>query len=451
MSDLEGLARNLLKHGQSSEEILDRLVEEIQNFKDIGEGGARPLAEAVLEEVQASDRSADRKADLLSTTRAGVSMGEFGVGCRGTGDFFVHRLVADISKPDQEVALSPQDMDDAGALELGEGQYLVAKMEGMHSRLSDFPFLAGFHVTRAAIRDLLVKGAFPSGVMVDIHLADDADIGKLFDFMSGVRCICRVVNCPILGGSTLRIGGDMVIGTRMTGGVSAFGFSSRILPRRDVVPGDAIIMTEGAGGGTICTTAIYSGRPEVVDETINIKFVVAARAVLSSEYAKDVHCMADVTNGGLRADLHEIADECGSGSRVFEDKILSLPNPRVREMLDELEIDVLGVSLDSLLVFCRWESAEDLVSLLRRSGVEAEIIGRTTSAPGVKMVTADGESSFIPRFRESAYTKIKKVVDHRPETETYMEESLVSAARKAEARAVRVAEMLAREFGSLRS
>ena len=34
-------------------------------------------------------------------------------------------------------------------------------------------------------------------------------------------------------------------------------------------------MTEGAGGGTIATAAIYSGFPEVVDKTINLNFLDA--------------------------------------------------------------------------------------------------------------------------------------------------------------------------------
>jgi len=32
---------------------------------------------------------------------------------------------------------------------------IVSKMEGIHSRLSDFPFICGFHVTRACLRDFI--------------------------------------------------------------------------------------------------------------------------------------------------------------------------------------------------------------------------------------------------------------------------------------------------------
>ena len=60
--------------------------------------------------------------------------------------------------------LAPKSLDDAGAVKLSnitgfKGQkfghndlIIVSKMEGIHSRLSDYPFVCGFHVTRAALR-----------------------------------------------------------------------------------------------------------------------------------------------------------------------------------------------------------------------------------------------------------------------------------------------------------
>ncbi len=390
------------------------------------------LASAVLKEVRASSLALEGRQEVLRSVRSGVTMGEQGVGCRGTGDFLVHRLVADLSDTGKAAVLAPEHMDDAGAVELGPGSYLVAKMEGMHSRLSDFPFLAGFHVARAALRDVYVKGGIPVGLLVDVHLADDADVGKLFDFTAGVAAVSELSGCPILGGSTLRIGGDMVIGTRMTGGVSVVGVAAKLYPRRDVRPGDSIIMTEGAGGGTICTTAIYSGRPEVVWETLNLRFLTAARALIEGENRGSIHCLADVTNGGIRADLYEIGQEAGCGSIVYEERIVPLVNPSVKTLLDENDVDYLGVSLDSLLVFCEEGASDSVIEELDKVGVKASVIGQTTADPAVRLVRKAEVIEVLPRFRESAYTPIKKVVDSRkPGERAVMEERLRSAAAEA--------------------
>lgn len=37
---------------------------------------------------------------------------------------------------------------------------IVSKMEGNHSRLSDFPFICGFYVTSAALREYFIYWCF---------------------------------------------------------------------------------------------------------------------------------------------------------------------------------------------------------------------------------------------------------------------------------------------------
>jgi len=193
-------------------------------------------------------------------------------------------------------------------------------------------------------------------------LGDDADVGKLFDFMSGVSSISELAKVPITAGSTLRIGGDMVIGDRLVGGISAVGLSTNLLARRNIEVGDKILMTEGAGGGTITTTAIYSGNHEVLKETLNIKFLEACEVLLKADYINEIRAMCDVTNGGLRGDLYEINYEADCGVIVYEKAIKNLVNPNVLQMLKEVNVDYLGVSLDALLIYCSDTIAGQIIS-----------------------------------------------------------------------------------------
>ena len=161
MSDLEGLTRRLMKKGNSDQQIIIRLVQEYLDYKEIGQNLAKKLAEAVLEESKKSDISSVKDSfikELLDIYSADVSVGKQGVGCRGAGDFFVHKLIAELSETKQKAYLAPSSLDDAGAVRLrdlrgfkGElydpnNLIIVSKMEGIHSRLSDFPFVCGFHV-----------------------------------------------------------------------------------------------------------------------------------------------------------------------------------------------------------------------------------------------------------------------------------------------------------------
>lgn len=140
------------------------------------------------------------------------------------------------------------------------------------------------------------------------------------------------------------------------------------------------MMTEGAGGGTICSAALYYGRHEVVDETLNIKFLEASEALLKEDVK--IHAMTDVTNGGIRGDAKEISYTAGV-KLIFEEENMSrLVNPRVLEMLNDLEIDYLGVSIDALLIIAPPEEANAIARAIRGAGVEIDEIGRVEKGEG---------------------------------------------------------------------
>ncbi|NVM17838.1 MAG: hypothetical protein HWN80_08985 [Candidatus Lokiarchaeota archaeon] len=445
MSDLEGLTRRLLEQNKSDEEILNRLVQEYIDFKDINKELAYTFSNAILTECKRSDISNISKPfikDLLGINKANVTVGKQGVGCRGVGDFFVHKLIATLSETKKQPFLSPTSLDDAGAVKMSDVSNLneakdiliVSKMEGIHSRLSDFPFVCGFHVTRACLRDLYVKGAEPISIMIDVHLADDADVGKLFDFMAGISTVAELSGVPITAGSTLRIGGDMVIGNRLVGGISAVGVArNKLLARRNIQVGDKILMTEGAGGGTITTTAIYSGNHDVVKETMNIKFLEACNILLKKEYLKDIRAMCDVTNGGIRGDLYEINYEAKTGVTIYEDRVRELVNPKVLELLDKVKVDYLGVSLDALLIYCSESISDKIIRDLATQNIRCAEIGYVDSSNQVNMIfEGDEKKSLLPRFRESAYTKIKQEIgEETPELKVEMEKKIEKAALEA--------------------
>ncbi len=454
MSDLEGLTRRLINKGYSESQILERLVQEYLDFKDIDENLAFKLANAILEECKNSNIDCISDPfikELLEVNKSNVSVGKQGVGCRGAGDFFVHKLVTDFSETEYKAFLSPTSLDDAGAVRLQDIKgfkrelfstkdlIIVSKMEGIHSRLSDYPFICGFHVTRAALRDLYVKGAKPISMMIDVHLGDDADVGKLFDFMAGISVVSELTKVPITAGSTLRIGGDMVIGDRLIGGVAAVGLAKRkLLARRNIKIGDKILMTEGSGGGTITTTAIYSGNYAVVLETLNLKFLKACEIILNSDYMEDIRAMCDVTNGGLRGDLYEINYEANCGVTIFEGKVQELVNLKVLELLKKTNVDYLGVSLDALLIYCSERISERIIKDLAKYNIKCAEIGYVDDSKQVSMIYKDyEEKDLLPRFRESAYTKIKQEIgEETPSTikdmENRVEKSALEALKKRE-------------------
>jgi hydrogenase expression/formation protein len=439
--DVEEYVRRRFLKGSSRHEIEQSLADHIIAIKQADPGYAREFSKAVITEVR---NSSNLKGDFFSLDASGVTMGEFGVGSRGKGDFFAHRQIARIiGKTSASVGVD--EMDDAGAVK-ESGKYLVCTVDGMHSRLSDFPFLAGFHVTRATLRDLYVMGARPVMLFSDIHVADDGDVAKIFDYTAGITAVGDVLSVPLVTGSTLRIGGDMVLGSRMTGCVGAVGIAEHLTARKSMQPGDLLLMSEGAGGGTIATAAIYSGFPDIVGHTINLHFLQACGALLESPVFPRIHAMTDVTNGGLRGDAFEMAETAGCRVVVDEQATNDLVEPHVRQMLEALQIDYLGVSLDALLVVAPPDAADEICRVVKSAGVAMHAIGRVEKGKAESVLVVDGkETDFAPRFRESAYTPLKKVVDTRSCDFNEMKERVLRASESAIRKKERVMARLRQE------
>jgi len=425
--DVEEFVRTRITDSVPEETIHQMLVERILEIKSVNRSYASQFARAVIEEVK---NTRGLSGDFFEFEPAGVKMGEFGVGSRGKGDFFAHRQIARIiGKTSASVGVD--EMDDAGAVRAG-GEYIICTVDGMHSRLSDYPFLAGFHVTRATLRDTYVMGAKPIMLFSDIHVADDGDVAKIFDYTAGITTVGEAMDVPLVTGSTLRIGGDMVLGSRLTGCVGAVGVAEHLTARKSTQPGDVLLMTEGAGGGTIATAAIYSGFPEVVEQTINLNFLSACEILMKSDVFPQIHAMTDVTNGGLRGDAFEMAETAGCRIVIDEREISSLVEPHVMDMLESLKIDYLGVSLDALLIIAPAGAADRIGSVVQSAGVRMKKIGYVEAGGPESVLLIDGrEHDFSPRFRESAYTPVKKVADTEVRDFEEMKEGVLRASEAA--------------------
>ncbi len=202
-------------------------------------------------------------------------------------------------------------------------------------------------------------------------------------------------------------------------------------------------MTEGAGGGTVSTTALYYNMHHVVQETMNIKFLEACEALIISDLLPHIHAMTDVTNGGIRGDAKEISKTAGVKLVFMEENMRALVNPVVLDMLETLKIDYLGVSLDALLIIAPQEYAEEIMRVIKEAGVAIDIIGRVEKGSGAEVIINGEIRDFTPRFRESAYTPIKKMIgEEEPRDFLEMKHAIDLAAANAIEKKRRIVEMI---------
>ena len=159
--DMEGYVRQRLD-SYNENDLKDLLSQRIREYKNISQDKSLLMAESVIDEVKTTLnlKNADDSflKEITEVPKADIAMGEMGVGSRGAGDFFVHRKIAEIvSSTNTSSLVNPSEQDDGGVVKANSPNdelYITTAVDGIHSRLSEYPFLGGFHVTRATLRDI---------------------------------------------------------------------------------------------------------------------------------------------------------------------------------------------------------------------------------------------------------------------------------------------------------
>ena len=101
-------------------------------------------------------------------------------------------------------------------------------------------------------------------------------------------------------------------------------------------------------------------------------------------------------------------------------------------MLENLNIDPLGVSVDSLMIITPEDKADQVKKAISDVGVRIAQIGEVDDKGKSRLVKNGEETELVPLFREAAYTKIKKIVgDTQPEDFQSMKDKTAHAAQEA--------------------
>ena len=96
--------------------------------------------------------------------------------------------------------------------------------------------------------------------------------------------------------------------------------------------------------------------------------------------------------------------------------------------------------MDSLLTFCPPSITEEVIETIKSVGIAIDIIGEVVETPKHGILIENGkEVDMTPRYRESAYTRVKQVVG---DTAPLDKEKLIAKTKTAAAAALKKSEQL---------
>lgn len=240
------------------------------------------------------------------------------------------------------------------------------------------------------VNDLLMMGANPRYLTAGFIIEEGADLNELERIAASMAAAAKEAGVEIVAGDTKVIEGKggIYINTAGIGEIEREGIS--ISACRE---GDIILLSGNLGEHH---SAIMSHRMEIEND---IKSDCAPlKDIVGNLIAAgiDIHCMRDVTRGGLATVLNEVS--ASSSCKVeIEEKALPI-SAQVRGFCEILGLDPLYMANEGkLIAVVAEQDAQKALQIMKESryGENAAVIGSIQAGSKVVMTTAFGGSRVI--------------------------------------------------------
>ncbi len=291
----------------------------------------------------------------------------------GGGGLMTRRLLDEIFRP--AFAASPDDLTHDGAILDIAGARLAFTTDSYVVRPLFFPGGdIGSMAVNGTVNDLAMCGAEPLYLSVGVIIEEGFAIADLRRVVESMRLAARAAGVRLVTGDTKVVecgkGDGLYINTS---GVGLLAASQPITPKR-VQPGDVVIVSGDIARHGIAVMAVREGLG--FETVITSDCAPLAAAVLELLHAGiDIHCLRDLTRGGLATALIEIAQAGGVLIRL-DDAAIPVSD-QVRGACELLGLDPLYVANEGrFAAFVPAAAAGQTLAILQRHGEHPAMIGR---------------------------------------------------------------------------
>lgn len=227
------------------------------------------------------------------------------------------------------------------------------------------------------INDLAMCGAKPMFLSLGLIIEEGFEIEKLKVILNSINETAKKTNTIVVTGDTKVVNKGKGDGIYInTSGIGIIEHNMEILPQ-NVKPGDVIVINGDIGRHG---AAIMSLREGIEFETILESDCTELWTSVSNLLSKniEIHCMRDLTRGGLSSALNEIAKASNLGIYIEEEKIPVIEE--VKALCEVLGIDPLYVANEGRFIAIVPEkyAEETAITMSSTLGTQSSIIGRIT-------------------------------------------------------------------------
>jgi hydrogenase expression/formation protein HypE len=279
----------------------------------------------------------------------------------GSGGVMMHRLLDEIVFP--SLGVSPASAHHDGAVLPSTGGRLAFTTDSYVVRPRFFPGGdIGSMAVHGTVNDLAMCGARPLCLSVGLILEEGLPLRELRQIMDSLHAAAKAAGIQVVTGDTKVVDrgkGDGIFIN--TSGIGVIEHSLEIGPAA-IREGDAILLSGDIGRHGI---AVLAARESLdFETTIRSDSALLHEPVLALlEAGLPVHCLRDLTRGGLAAALKELMLDSSLTARIRE---VSIPvETKVRGACEMLGLDPLHVANEGrMIAILPEEAVEQALSVL---------------------------------------------------------------------------------------
>jgi hydrogenase expression/formation protein HypE len=296
----------------------------------------------------------------------------------GGGGTLMHQLLEQVFLPAFEND-TPSHRHDSAVFNL-PGKRLAFTTDSYVVRPVIFPGGdIGSLAVHGTVNDLAMSGARPLCLSAGFFLEEGLPLATLRQVVNSMRDAARCCGVRVVTGDTKVVdqgnGDGLFINTSGIGVVE----HSLIIAPGSVAPGDAVLVSGDLGRHGMAIMSVREGLG--FEATIESDSTPLASLVLRLiESGVAVHCLRDLTRGGLASALNEIAE--AARLRIMIDEVRIPVREDVHAACEILGLDPLHVACEGRFVaFVAAKDTDTALGIMRMqsAGVGAALIGKVQS------------------------------------------------------------------------
>ena len=317
---------------------------------------------------------------------------------------FLNQFIFD----DPSIIINPGVGEDTAAVNVEPEEVLVLKSDPITFATDSI----GQYAVLINANDIATSGAKPRWLLTTLLFPSGVTPSEIRQVIEDLKIFCRKWDITLCGGHTEIT--DAVTRPVVTGMMAGTVSRNRLIDKRNMAPGDRVLLTKGvAVEGTAIIAREFGDRLKSLgmkDSEIdsgrrflaNISIITEARIAAESNATSAMH---DVTEGGLATAVEELGIAGGHRIKINMDTIpVFSQTGKICQLLD---IDPLGlIGSGSLLVCCREAACDNLMAAIAKAGIDVTCIGEVLQ-PGCG-ITAEKDRQPIPwpQFETDEITRL---------------------------------------------